>query len=187
MKHIIVPSFLEIKGRLSARKRITLAIRGKLETSEERSLEIDFMLVTNDIESTFRQPCTKYKTEVDCCLTEKDELIKTQNTFREQANQLISHIEIFTANSQNLEKNIKRIKTKTKSIEKFPGIRKMFKSATGLDTNDFLVIFKFLNIGPHCENKKLYDSQAMRELEKYTENVKPGMKAKFSATDKFFM
>ena len=28
----------------------------------------------------------------------------------------------------------------------------MFKCATGLDTNDFLAIFKFLNTGPHCEN-----------------------------------
>ena len=63
----------------------------------------------------------------------------------------------------------------------------MFKSAKGLDTNDFLAIFKFLNTGPHCENTKFYDNQAMRELKKYAQNVKPGMKAKFSATDEFFM
>ena len=63
----------------------------------------------------------------------------------------------------------------------------MFKSATGLDTNVFLAIFKFLNFESHCEYTKFYDSQAMRELRKYTENVKPGMKAKFSATDQFFM
>ena len=40
----------------------------------------------------------------------------------------------------------------------------MFKSGTGLDTNDFLAIFKFLNSGIHCENPKFYDSQGMREL-----------------------
>ena len=73
------------------------------------------MQVTNDIESTFCQPSTKYRTEVDCRLTEKYELIKTENTFREQENQLISHMEIFTVNLQNLENNIKPIKTKTKS------------------------------------------------------------------------
>ena len=28
----------------------------------------------------------------------------------------------------------------------------MFKCATGLDTNDFLAILRFLNTGPHCEN-----------------------------------
>ena len=51
----------------------------------------------------------------------------------------------------------------------------------------FLAIFKFLKTGPHCENTKFYDSQAKRELKKYTQNVKPKMKAKFSATDQFFM
>ena len=112
---------------------------------------------------------------------------KAQNTFMEQTNQLVSHIEIFTANLQSLENNIKSIKTKTKSIEVYPGTRKMFKYATGLDPNDFLAIFKFLNTGPHCENTKFYDSQAKRELKKYTQNVKPGMKVKFSATDQFFM
>ena len=60
------------------------------------------MYVANDIESTFCQPCTKYRTEVDCRLTEKDELIETQNTFSEQTDRLMSHIKIFTANLQNL-------------------------------------------------------------------------------------
>ena len=63
----------------------------------------------------------------------------------------------------------------------------MFKSTTGLDPGDFLVIFKFLSTGLHCENAKFYDSQANRELKKYTQNVKPGIKAKFSATGQFFM
>ena len=66
-------------------------------------------------------------------------------------------IKIFIANLQNLENDTKPIK-KTKSTEMYPGIRKMFKSARGLDPNDFLVIIKFLNTGPHCENTKFYDS-----------------------------
>ena len=69
----------------------------------------------------------------------------------------------------------------------YPGTRKMFKSATGLDPNGLLAIFKFLNTGSHCENTKFYDSQAKRELKKYTQNVKPGMKVTFSATDQFFL
>ena len=106
MKHNTVASFHEIKGRFSARKRRALAITETLETSEEGSLDIDFMKATNNIKSTFCQPCTIYRTEINCRLTEKDELIKTLNIFREQTNQLILHIEIFTANLQNLENNI---------------------------------------------------------------------------------
>ena len=121
----------EIKGRFSARKRKILEIRGKLETSEEGSLEIDFMQLTNHTESKFSQPPTKYRNGVDCLITEKDEPIKTHNTFREQTNQLISHIKLFTANLQNLENNIKPIKTKSK--EMCPAIRKIFESVTGLD------------------------------------------------------
>ena len=56
------------------------------------------MHVTNDIVNTFCQSCTKYRIEIDCFLTEKDELIKTQSTLREQTNQLISHIGTCTAN-----------------------------------------------------------------------------------------
>ena len=55
----------------------------------------------------------------------------------------------------------------------YPGIIIiMFKSAAGLDPNDFLAIFKFLNTGPHCEKTKFYDSQAERELKKYTQKKK---------------
>ena len=186
MKHINFPSFHEVKGRSSARKRKILAIRGTLGTSEEGSLGIDYMIlkdIENDIESKFCQP--KYRIEFDYPLTEKYEFIKTRNTLREQTNQLISHVETLTANLQNVKNNIKLIKTKT--IEMYPGIRKMFKSATGLDSNDFLAVFKFLNTGPHCENTKFYDSQAKRELKTYTQNVKPGMKAKLSGTDHFFL
>ena len=35
----------------------------------------------------------------------------------------------------------------------------MFKSATGLDPDDFLAVFKFLSTGPHCENAKFYEYQ----------------------------
>ena len=164
MQHITVPSFQEIKGRSSARKRIAFAIRGTLETSEEGSSEIDLIQVTNDTESTFCQPCTKYRTEVDWRLTEIDELTKTQNICREHASQLISHIEIFTANLQNLENNIKPIKTKANCIDMYPGIKKMFKSARRLDSNYFLVIFKFLNTGPHSENTKFYDSHVLKNI-----------------------
>ena len=44
----------------------------------------------------------------------------------------------------------------------------MFKSATVLDPDNFLAIYKFFNTGFHCENAKFYDSQANRELKKYT-------------------
>ena len=164
MQHITVPSFQEIKGRSSARKRIAFAIRGTLETSEEGSSEIDLIQVTNDTESTFCQPCTKYRTEVDWRLTEIDELIKTQNICREQADQLISHIEIFTGNLQNLENNVEPVKTKANCIDMYPGIKKMFKSARRLDSNYFLVIFKFLNTGPHSENTKFYDNQVLKNI-----------------------
>ena len=69
----------------------------------------------------------------------------------------------------------------------YPGIKEMFKSATGLHLNGFLAIFKFLNTDSHCENTKIYNTQAKRELRKYTQNVKPGMKTKFYATVQFFI
>ena len=98
-----------------AREGITLAIRGTVETFEEESLEIDFMQVTNDIESTFCQSGTKYRTKIDRLLTEKDGLIKAQNILREETDQLISHTETFAANFQNLLNYINPIKTKAKS------------------------------------------------------------------------
>ena len=162
MQHITVPSFQEITGRSSARKRIAFAITGILETYEEGPQR--FYAGNKYTESTFCQPCTKYRTEVDWRLTEIDELTKTQNICREHASQLISHIEIFTANLQNLENNIKPIKTKANCIDMYPGIKKMFKSARGIDSNYFLLIFKFLNTGPHSENTKFYDSHVLKNI-----------------------
>ena len=68
-----------MKEMSSVRDRETSAIRGALfETSEEGALEIDFMLVTNDIERPFYQVCTNYKTQLDLLLTEKDKVINHQ-------------------------------------------------------------------------------------------------------------
>ena len=75
---------------------------------------------------------------------DKDELIKTQNILRDQTDQLISNIKTFAANLQNHENNTKTIKATAKAMEMYPGIRKMFKSATGLDPDHFLVIFKHI-------------------------------------------
>ena len=88
-----------MKERSSALARKTSAIRGTLfKTSEEGPLAIDSMQVTNDIESTFYQGCTICRTQIDLFLTEKDELIKTQNTLRKHINHLQSYIETLTAN-----------------------------------------------------------------------------------------
>ena len=62
----------------------------------------------------------------------------------------------------------------------------MFTSATGLDLNDFLANSNFWTLDLIFENTKFYDSQAKRQLEKYTQNLKLGMEAKFSVTDQFF-
>ena len=47
----------------------------------------------NDIENTFCQSCTKYKSQSDCFQTEKHELSKIQNTLRKQTNKLQLDIE----------------------------------------------------------------------------------------------
>ena len=47
------------------------------------------MQVTDNNESIFCQSCTKCRTQIDLLLTEKDELIKTQNILRKQINQLL--------------------------------------------------------------------------------------------------
>lgn len=79
------------------------------------------------------------------------------------------------------------MKTKTKSTEIYPRTRKMIKSARRLNPINFLAIFKLLNTGCHCEITKFNDSHAKRELKKHTQNVKPGTREKFSATDQFFI
>ena len=86
----------------------------------------------------------------------------------EETNQLISHIELCTVSLESLESKTKPIKTKTKTMKMYPGVKKIFKSATGLDPNDFLAVYKFLSTGPHCENAKFYEDQVKQELKKHT-------------------
>ena len=88
-------------------------------------------------------------------MTENDDLIKTQNTLRKQIIQLQSNIETLVANLKNLENYIKAIKTKIENVSRY---KKMLKSITRLDPDDFLAIFNFLNIETHCESAKFYGS-----------------------------
>ena len=102
----------------------------------------------------WKQSCAKYRIHIDRLLTEIDDLIKTQNTLRKQINQLQSNIETLVANLKNVENYIK---TKTK-IENVSRYKKMLKSITRLDPDDFLVIFNFVNTETHCESAKFYGS-----------------------------
>ena len=63
-----------------------------LDDIRRQTMEINFMRVTNDIEKTFCRSCTKYKTQNDSLQTEKEDIIKTQNTFK-HLNQLQPNIE----------------------------------------------------------------------------------------------
>ena len=87
-----------------------------------------------------------------------------------------SNIETLTVNLKNLENEIKaknQIQQKPwKCIQGNP------ITSIRLDPDDFLAFFEFLNNGPH---------EVKRVPKTYTQNVKPGMKAKLCAKDQFFM
>ena len=58
--------------------------------------------------------------------------------------------------------------------------KKMFKSTTGFEADDFQAVFEFLDTGPHGDNVKFYDGQNnIKPNETYTQDAKPGKKAKF--------
>ena len=85
------------------------------------------------------------------------------------------NIEALAANLKNLEDNIKALETKaktTKTMKMYPGHdglyrspysrdKKMYETAPGLNTVDFLAIFQFSNTGLHCKNAKF---NANREI-----------------------
>ena len=45
------------------------------------------------------------------------------------------------------------------SYENISQNKEIFKSATGLEADDFQAVFGFLDTGPHCEKIKFYDYQ----------------------------
>ena len=71
-------------------------------------------------------------------------------------------------------------KYKICSYENISQNKKMFKSTTGLEADDFQAVFEFLDTGPHGDNVKFYDGQNnIKPNETYTQDAKPGKKAKF--------
>ena len=53
-------------------------------------------------------------------------------------------------------------------MKMYPGIKRIFKSGTRLDPDDFLATFEFeFETGHCCEKLKFCDSHAKRELKKY--------------------
>lgn len=72
------------------------------------------MQVAKDIKMTFCQFCVNHGVQIYCLWTEKNEFIKTKNTFGEQINQLHLNTEILRLNSQNVENGIKAVKIKHK-------------------------------------------------------------------------
>ena len=50
----------------------------------------------------------------------------------------------------------------------------MFKSTTGLKTDDFEAVFEFPDTVPRCENIKFYDGQNNKKPKSYPQDIKPG-------------
>ena len=103
------------------------------------------MQVAKDIKMTFCQSCVNHGAQIYCLWTEKNEFIKTKNTFGEQINQLHLNTEILRLNSQNVENGIKaiQIKHKWKNHENV-----FFQSATRSNSDIFLATFEFLITRP---------------------------------------
>ena len=62
------------------------------------------------------------------------------------------------------------------TCENISQCKEMFKSTTGLETNDFQAVFKFLDTGSCWENIKLYDGQNNKKPKGFPQDVKSGKK-----------
>ena len=47
----------------------------------------------------------------------------------------------------------------------------MFKSTTGLEADDFQVVFEFLDTDLHCENIKFFDGENNKKPKSYPQDV----------------
>lgn len=62
----------------------------------------------------------------------------------------------------------------------------MFKSTTGLKTDDFQALFGSLDISPGWQNIKVYDGRNNKTLKCYPQDCKSAKKAKLPAINHFF-
>ena len=62
------------------------------------------------------------------------------------------------------------------TCENISQCKEMFKSTTGLETNDFQAVFEFLDTDSCWENIKLYDGQNNKKPNGFPQDVKSGKK-----------
>ena len=78
----------------------------------------------------------------------------------------------------NLHEKITKLKNDTEiaksemfSYENISQNKEMFKSTTGLEADDFQVVFEFLDIDLHCENIKFFDGENNKKPKSYPQDV----------------
>ena len=78
----------------------------------------------------------------------------------------------------NLHEKITKLKNDTEiaksemfSYENISQNKKMFKSTTGLEADDFQVVFEFLDTNLHCENIKFFDGENNKKPKSYPQDV----------------
>ena len=108
-----------------------------------------------------------------------ENLQESINTFQENEKTLLQE------NEKLLQEN-QQTRSKLFNYRNVAADKKLFKSITSLEPDDFLAIFQFLNTGLHGENIKYYDKNK-KQPKHYPQDQKPGMKSKLKAIDQFFL
>ena len=187
LKRNVVPIFEDLKEPVVENKRKPPAARKSL-FEEIGGLPQEQM--NNKIQEASDASC------VNCCnyKEETDKLLKQITEQQISTNKVEEIINKMQTNINNLHENIAKLKngteiTKSKmfSYENISQNKEMFKSTTGLEADDFQAVFEFLGTGPHCENIKFYDGQNDKKPKSYSQDFKPGKKAKLLAINQFIM
>jgi len=94
---------------------------------------------------------------------------------------------ILKTDNKTLKNNLSiLISTRIYSYENISNNDKLFKSATGLQPDDFSALYKFLNPGKECENIKYYET-VEKSKSTYESSCKPGPKPKLDGKNQMFL
>ena len=129
--------------------------------------------------------CHNYKEETDKRLKQKTEQQISINKLEETINKMQTNINNLHENIIKLKNDNEITKSAMFSYGNISQNKEMFKSTTGLETDDFHTVFEFLDTSTYCENIQFYDSHNKKKPKSYPHDVKPRKKANLLAISFF--
>ncbi|XP_065662625.1 uncharacterized protein LOC136085263 [Hydra vulgaris] len=182
LKKEAIPSIFEFKKQVDVQKRCSPKKRKFIENFDIKNVYRN----EDNFKTNERELLIDFEVEKVClCCVELQNKI---DLLEKEKHELKSQISILESKNQKIKNKLNQYKNKyVLSYDNMSTDKKLFQKYTGIEHEQDIIMYNFLNPGKNGENVKYHNSELSENLHRLGNQAKTGPKTKLNTENQLFM